>query len=684
MPRRYIFSLVLGLILILLVGCAVQRAIPTSQPVSAEAISTKPAGKPSATPQLIKASATPMPAQTRGISQPTSEPTSTSVPTPMAIPSSTSLTPAVITPQLEPAAPVASDLPDMALLYNSRAVTAGDLDIQRLAAYYGIQIRAIALDRATLSKSLLSDPTGRPYPLIAISGQALTTPGLLSTQELDMLGRVAGEQGSHILIYKLNEGHHGASLLTLTGGAIIAVQKRADAHRDWHISDTAPEICREFSGQTVSYSPDPQLDRALVLAARDDVRVLISSTDDRGATYPILVQIPLGKGSVFAESGEEVSYLEGAQERCYYCDDNFSRLVPLMMVIRYALGDEVWHRDLNYANLTIDDPSLVEPYLYLSYPGLLQEMEKHDFHTTIALIPANWRETEPEVVRLFREHPDRFSLVQHGNESDGYEFYYYGLGGSVITPTLAFPPHPLNEQEVDIDQGLRRMQALERDTGLSFDRIMVFPWGIAPEPTLCLLKARNYLATVNGRFEPLGSPNLNTWDAGMYPAEMRYASFPVLQFRHPATYAPFELDLEPFLFDLFVDRPALFHAYVHEGQLFSRGIDAFSPIADQVNAWWGDVQWASLGEIVWHLYWQKRNDDGSIAVRLFSPRVLLENDSDDMIVYHISKQESLNVAIENVLVNGHEFPYSVIGGMLYLDVQVPPHTPFEVMVCYGR
>lgn len=81
--------------------------------------------------------------------------------------------------------------------------------------------------------------------------------------------------------------------------------------------------------------------------------------------------------------------------------EDFSPLAPAMMFVRYAAGERGWHADGHYANLTVDDAWLTQPYGHLDYEGLLAEMEKHNFHTTIAFIPWNFDRSEPKLVHLF-------------------------------------------------------------------------------------------------------------------------------------------------------------------------------------------------------------------------------------------------------------------------------------------
>ena len=65
----------------------------------------------------------------------------------------------------------------------------------------------------------------------------------------------------------------------------------------------------------------------------------------------------------------------------------FSEIAPFLLFVRYSAGDKGWHSIGRYANLSIDDPWLSESYGHVHYSALLQEMERHNFHTTISFIP---------------------------------------------------------------------------------------------------------------------------------------------------------------------------------------------------------------------------------------------------------------------------------------------------------
>jgi hypothetical protein len=52
----------------------------------------------------------------------------------------------------------------------------------------------------------------------------------------------------------------------------------------------------------------------------------------------------------------------------------------------------------------------------------------------------------------------------------------------------SWPARPFYDQEKDIVQAIARMEKLTKLTGVNYDRVMVFPHGIAPAKTIRLLK----------------------------------------------------------------------------------------------------------------------------------------------------------------------------------------------------
>ncbi len=217
------------------------------------------------------------------------------------------------------------------------------------------------------------------------------------------------------------------------------------------------------------------------------------------------------------------------------------------------------------------------------------------------------------------------------------------------------------------------MQQHESTTGIPYGMVMIFPCRLSGLETLELLKKHNFNVTVNAQaWVPISATTSTGWDRNMYPANLDYSNFAVVE-RHHAHMAPY-------LFDLFRDKPVLM--YEHQSD-FADGIDYFSPYADAINGAEGEVEWKSLGYIARHLYLEKRNDDGSIDVMMYGNNLVIENETGDSQIYHIKREETLNVPIERVTVDGIEASYVITGGVLQIDLEVAAYSAREILIIYG-
>ena len=356
-----------------------------------------------------------------------------------------------------------------------------------------------------------------------------------------------------------------------------------------------------------------------------------------GTSAPVFVRLPLETGDLFFLAAmNPLETLPKLSRR--HLPEIFSEVAPEMMFVHYAAGDKGWHNPGHYANLTLDDSLLTEPYGHIQYEALLGEMEKHNFHTTIAFIPLNYNRNKPDVVALFREHPDRYSISVHGNNHDHREFDSYQIA-------------PLAKQVKNIQQGIARMEKFTALTGIPYDRVMIFPHAIAPNETFAALKKYNFLATANSELVPLGSSAPED-DLLFYlrPVTLRYSDFPSL-LRYSA-----EIRLPPAIIaiQLFLDNPALF--YGHE-MLFDEGIGSFNHIADEVNLVEPDIHWCGLQCVVQHLYVQRLREDGGEDVRAFSSNLILENPSPREKTFWVEKQENFQPEIASLTVDGQPLTF---------------------------
>lgn len=213
------------------------------------------------------------------------------------------------------------------------------------------------------------------------------------------------------------------------------------------------------------------------------------------------------------------------------------------------------------ASIILDDPLLREDYGFLNYRKLLDLMDRHNFHTTIAFIPWNYNRTDKNIATLFRERPDRFSLCVHGCDHTGGEFAktdYQYLEGKIRLATTRMTEH-------------------EKRTGIPFDRVMVFPQGKFSNEAMEGLKRNHYLAAVNTEKNPV-----NGLLSSDFPLFIRYRPEDMNASYNPA----------------FV---VVHHDY------FRDGYKKMAEFVDRLNA--SGVKWESVGNIIRRYVSTKETND---------------------------------------------------------------------------
>lgn len=210
---------------------------------------------------------------------------------------------------------------------------------------------------------------------------------------------------------------------------------------------------------------------------------------------------------------------------------------------------------------------------------------------------------------------------------------------------------------------------------MQYDKVMIFPHAIAPEMTLKILKKYDFLCTVNAGNVPLGSKPSLRYDFNMRPGNMDYGALPSLN-RRPA-------DSDLYVFDLFIDKPALLYGHVYGGEnLFRNGIESFDATADRINQVPTRVEWRNLGYIARHLYLEKLNEDCTVSVKMYCNHLQLSNNRNVTTTFHIIKNETSDVPIAQVLVNGDPARYSMKTGQIHLSLTLKPMAAADVVITY--
>lgn len=383
--------------------------------------------------------------------------------------------------------------------------------------------------------------------------------------------------------------------------------------------------------------------------------------------FPIFVQdVSAGESVSFVAqraaatlpSGDLVSYLPAA----------FSEwAAPYFMYLRAAAGDKAWRFPEQYANLTVDDPWLIEPYGHLSYTGLLAEMEKHNFHTTLAFIPWNFDRSRRDVVSIIRAHPDRWSICLHGDDHNHTEF--------ALSSSENFSERNRQEDTFKVRQALARMNEFSRLTEIPYDRVWIFPYSIGQESALGILKQNGLLATVNPTIVPQGLVPPADPLFKFRNVTLSYADFPALRrFGADKNLPSSFLAIESFLGNSIL-------LYVHQG-FFASEIGAFDSYADKINQINPNTLWTTLGEIVRHTYLMKRRDDGQYDVNAYSSDILISNPDPQTRTFHVEKAESFAPPLDSVLIDGQPMPYKKDRDLVTMAVVIRGRQSRHVQIKY--
>jgi len=187
---------------------------------------------------------------------------------------------------------------------------------------------------------------------------------------------------------------------------------------EWVVSNDLAEFCGVMSGVRMHAAATASKAGPVFDAANGNATAIIST--DRDATF---VKVERHTVPIFLSACGKIVDLDAALEKGNFdVRDHVRSAVPVVLYIIWAFAETRWHAPEANACLVIDDPLLKRSYGSVNFQKLLGLMEHHRFSTNVAFIPWNWRRSDPETVRLFRENPEKYSLSIHGCDHTGAEF----------------------------------------------------------------------------------------------------------------------------------------------------------------------------------------------------------------------------------------------------------------------
>ncbi len=394
--------------------------------------------------------------------------------------------------------------------------------------------------------------------------------------------------------------------------------------------------------------------RVPVSSPNDDV-CLVSNIGDTGAlslissaSGSIFLKLQCGDVPVFVSTSAEIIDIDRKlTTQNFDVRAQFLSAVPVVLYIKWAFAETCWNAPEANACLVIDDPVLKSTHGFVDFQQLLSLMKRHNFSTNVAFIPWNWRRSAPEVVQLFRENPAHYSLSVHGCDHTRGEF------GSSDRQRLYWKTQ----------QAIERMTQHQSITGISHDRVMVFPQGIFSEAAMDVLRRTGLIASVNNDVisadpHPRAITVSDVWDI----AVMRY-SFPLFTRRYPWE------GIENFAFDALLGKPAI--AVIHHDYCSDHCARLVNFI-QRLNALHRAPTWRNLGEVVRRSCRQREVSLGAVEVQMYGTELRIENRSEQPKRFLIKRRDHEASAIQRICAGPQEISWKPVNGHIELEIELNP------------
>jgi hypothetical protein len=436
-----------------------------------------------------------------------------------------------------------------------------------------------------------------------------------------------------VLVYPFPGSAEGLRALEGVVGSRLSAGAMSSNGQSDYVVHGSREMCGPFSGLRVSG-----------VRSRDDLALRVQDATClvdpivTGSNGTLLTRFELPGFELFVASSTAVFDTTAEYQRNLDVRDSFSGLLPLLFFMRHRrIG--LPRSPLRWANWIIDDPNLTPRYGFLDFKTLARCILENRAAASIAFIPWNYRRTAHEIVSLFRETWPQLSICIHGCDHTGSEF-------STRTMWDALPL---------VDLATRRMQRLQADTSLGFERVMVFPQGRFSSEAMRALRASEMLAAVNTELIDCQTGRGVSGQELLQPAITSLGGFPLFM-RRPA-----EEDLANFALDLILGKPCLI---VTHHQYFEHGVKPLQSALASLNALDPNMVWTNLENGISSTYSVNRTPDKT-TVRLYSARTRLQPRTGDALVF--TKVETDPESVE-ILVNERPVAASRVKGGLQFSV----------------
>jgi hypothetical protein len=539
-----------------------------------------------------------------------------------------------------------------AIVLSDGDLSTNDHNVGKLLDFFGVSWEIATISQFFANGCRSERLDGGKYCLFA-SATVMAEGSQVFSESRDSWLQLA-EKASSVYIYGFQETDSCKRLLKLlTSDRDASIRHLDSTPTAISVTSEFPEMCGPLLGLRVSVTPT-EVDQVLDLHGEGKAFHRIISTND-GEVFAKVTHEGL---PFYLSACRDTIDIDTPSPKPFDVKTFFCSAVPITLYLKWALDDVCWKSVETRACLIVDDPPLKPRYGFLRFRRALELMDQHDFTMSVAFIPWNRRRTNSEVVDLFKNRADRFSLSIHGCDHTASEF-------------AASSSAELNAKTKVASQ---RMNCLYQTTSLAHDRIMVFPQGEFSTATGRVLKLNGFVAAANTEVTPSKQSGSDTTVADLWDVAInKYGTFPIFTRRY-LTHG-----IENFAFDILLGKPCLMVA--HHQEFKDDGHDLIEFI-DKLNSLPCKLVWGSLGDVISHSYRTRCEPDGRSIIQMYGNHMFAENPATEARTIEFIKEESDPDCLSAVMVNQETTRWICEGGYLRFSVTTQPKETAEIRVIY--
>ena len=427
----------------------------------------------------------------------------------------------------------------------------------------------------------------------------------------------------------------------LTGDNGIVISKINPGVGDLTVSDQLDDFCKVMAGVRTAASK-ADFDTSLIFNTPKESTINIISLG-HGGTF---LKLEYNGVPVFFSTSKEIIDIDAElTSQNFDVREHFLNAVPLVLYIKWAFSDACWNAPETNACLVIDDPVLKPTHGFVNFQELLSLMKRHKFSTNIAFIPWNWRRSAPQVVRLFKENPDNYSISVHGCDHTRAEF------GSADQQRLYWKTQ----------QALERMNRHESITGIRHDRVMVFPQGIFSQAAMSALKRTDLIAAVNNDILSADPQRRAVILSELLDIAVMGYTFPLFSRRYPWE------GIENFAFDALLGKPAII--VIHHDYCSDHCLRLITFI-ERLNNLKCAPTWRSLREVVRRSYRQRELSSDEMEIEMYAAELRVENRSKQPKRFLIRRRECEPSAIREICDESGPIVWNFVNGQINFEIEL--------------